>query len=579
MSHLTSIDRRGKASRRFSQRSRIWVFGAAGGILACGLMLLSLHAQTVRPIPNGLQGGAHGFVHDDNGDPIEGIGVQLVSAKSAIRTTVYTNGDGRYEFPVLDQGSYTLRIALPREYQPYVKESVKIDGPAQLDTIVLNPVSKTGLLPPTPEILSQLTGSEWLMNMAGTGEEKRVFSLDCGFGCHSYQQIFRNRYDERSWRLIVQRMTRGGGGTLTGNGHPTPQTLDRADRPVLQDEDLLVKWLSAIRGPSSQDPMMAYLPRPRGAATRVVVTEYELPRDLLSPHDVSGDSKGNVWYTAFRTPYSGVLDSRTGVVKEVRIPQESKPDVVPGAHRVWVDKNGIVWMSEAWDHYLTALDPRTGQIIKHYTAPSGHAAGFGNFAMDDDGYVYFSQVGAAGVDKFDSKTGEFLQSWPFKKITRETYDSIISPDGKYWAGAPVGKNLIGLLDTKTGQLWELETGPEISSGARGGFDPQGNAWFGGRGGMLLKLDPETRRVTQYHPPEQYNTFYECLPDKNGEIWAGGLHSGHVLRFNPKTEKWISYMMPEPYSHDRRTWIDNSTNPVSVWFVVQEGYMVRVQPLE
>jgi streptogramin lyase len=49
----------------------------------------------------------------------------------------------------------------------------------------------------------------------------------------------------------------------------------------------------------------------RSAATRVVVTEYELPRVLLSAHDVSGDSKGKIWYSSHRTPYMGVLDPRT----------------------------------------------------------------------------------------------------------------------------------------------------------------------------------------------------------------------------------------------------------------------------
>jgi hypothetical protein len=45
------------------------------------------------------------------------------------------------------------------------------------------------------------------------------------------------------------------------------------------------------------------------------------------------------------------------------------------------------------------------------------------------------------------------------------------------------------------------------------------------------------------------------------------------------ERWIEHVLPEPYSHDRRTWIDNSTDPVSVWYVDHNGYLVRVQPLQ
>ena len=124
-----------------------------------------------------------------------------------------------------------------------------------------------------------------------------------------------------------------------------------------------------------------------------------------------------------------------------------------------------------------------------------------------------------------------------------------------------------------------ETGPWISSGSRGGFDRQGNAWYGGRGGMLMRMNIETKKLTEFPSPIQYDTFYEAMPDKNGEVWAGGLESGRFLRFNPKTEKFTQYMLPEPYAHDRRTWVDNSTSPVTVWFVDHEGFMVHVQPLD
>jgi streptogramin lyase len=566
------------------RRERRFGLPAFGLILTCGLVFLS-----VALLASGAQkrmllmGGARGVVHNVAGEPLEGIGVQLISTKTAIRTTVYTNVDGKYEFPVLEAGDYTLRVALPREYQPFVKDSVRVEGAKQLDAIVLERVSNTEFLPPTPEELGQLTGSEWLMNIPGSGEEKRVFTLTCGFGCHSYQQIFRNRYDEASWRLIVRRMMRGAGSPLINMGNPTPTSLDRADRPTVQDEELLVKWLSRVRGPEAQDEPLYYLPRPRGPATRVVVTEYELPRELLAPHDVMGDSKGNIWYTAHRTPYAGVLDPRTGAVKEYRIPEKEKatPDVLPGTHHVFLDKDDTPWFSGNWDHSLTALDPKTGHSTYRWTGPGNVTAlnspGFGNFAMDAEGFVYSSR-GPKGVVKYDPKKNEILGSWPFTKITG-TYDSIVTPDGRYWSGAPIGTNLIGLLDTKTGQMYELETGTEVSSGARGGFDSMGNAWFGGRGGMLIKLDSKTRQTTLYHSPIPYETFYEAMPDKNGEVWAGGLQSGHFMRFNPKTDQWTGYMMPEPYAHDRRTWIDNSTNPVTVWYVDHNGYLVRIQPLE
>jgi streptogramin lyase len=82
----------------------------------------------------------------------------------------------------------------------------------------------------------------------------------------------------------------------------------------------------------------------------------------------------------------------------------------------------------------------------------------------------------------------------------------------------------------------------------------------------------------YSRPETAD-FYEAMPDKNGEIWAGVLHGRQMVRLDPKTERWTVYQLPEPFAYDRRTWIDSSTHPVTVWYVDYNGYIVRVQPRE
>src|SRR5215831_11521116 len=160
-----------------------------------------------------LLGGPRGIVKSSKGDLLEGMMVQLIAQKSAMRTTVYTDVDGRYEFPKLDAGSYTLRIAQPREFRPYVKEKVEISGAGELGEIVLTRITSGELLPHTPEIAAQMTGSEWLMSLDGTGEEKKLLTVNCNW-CHSYQQIFRNKYDEKSWGHILERMTHGAGSPL-----------------------------------------------------------------------------------------------------------------------------------------------------------------------------------------------------------------------------------------------------------------------------------------------------------------------------------------------------------------------------
>jgi len=91
-------------------------------------------------------------------------------------------------------------------------------------------------------------------------------------------------------------------------------------------------------------------------------------------------------------------------------------------------------------------------------------------------------------------------------------------------------------------------------------------------GLIQEFWPPTH-------PSPYTYFYEAMPDKNGEVWAAVLYGREFVRFNPKTGRWIVYEMPEPYAFNRRTWVDNSTTPVTVWYADYMGYLVRIQPLD
>src|SRR5258706_1791403 len=167
-------------------------------ILGCAV---SLATTTAKADTARFTGGPQGMVKSAKGELLEGIMVQLIARKNAVRTTVYSNADGRYEFPALEAGTYALRIARPREFHPFVKEAVDIKGPTQLADIVLDYVTDQDTLPPLPEIMAQMTGSESLLSLSGTGPAKKMLAPHCNW-CQSYQQIFRNHYDTQGWLQI-----------------------------------------------------------------------------------------------------------------------------------------------------------------------------------------------------------------------------------------------------------------------------------------------------------------------------------------------------------------------------------------
>ena len=544
------------------------------------------------PVSSALKGGARGVVRMANGYPLEGIKVQLI-APNAVRTTVFSAANGQYEFPAMQAGAYTLRIATPVPYKAYVREGVSIKGATTLEDIVLTPIPDAeepvilkGALPPTPEVMAQLSGAEWLWNLPGTGEEKSTFARSCGIGCHSYQNIFRNRYDERSWRLIVERMKTGAQG---GPGRVIDGESE-AGAIVKREIDVIAAWLAKVRGPDSQDmPMRMWPSRPSGAATRVVITEYEANRRLLNLHDVCGDANGNIWYSSHHAPYVGHLDPRTGIIKEYKLPPiDGRPTI--DTHTCHVDdERGFVWFGQGPPQrpprVFFRLTMATGEI---WRLPRIEATL--NPALAPDGFLWQGQPGKGGLQdvvRIDPETGEIVNIYQ-RPTTPSSYHHSVSGDGRFVAGGSGSGSTAWMLDVSSGKVYETITYDQEHRAARGAFDSAGNAWFGGRSGPLVQLVNEIDKGKGIHtrlfwpptPQFPYTDFYTATPDKNGEVWGGIMHGRGFVRFNPKTERWVVYENPEPDALNRFQWIDNSTTPPTIWypdFLTQ--MFVRIQPME
>src|SRR5262249_57119361 len=80
----------------------------------------------------------------------------------------------------------------------------------------------------------------------------------------------------------------------------------------------MAEYLASVN--LSKDEVWDYrlktLPRPQGRGTRVVITEYDLPRKQSQPHDAIVDSDGMVWFTHFGEQFLGKLDPKSGHVSD-----------------------------------------------------------------------------------------------------------------------------------------------------------------------------------------------------------------------------------------------------------------------
>ena len=149
--------------------------------------------------------------------------------------------------------------------------------------------------------------------------------------------------------------------------------------------------------------------RPKGLATRAIVTEYELPWTLVNIHDVSGDAEGNIWFNINRSPFLGKLEPETGKITRYRVPDPPRPPVNDPRDRYYQEEGG----------------PRgTATGVRHTYPPGVHP---GLHWMDVDhntGRVWFTNTWGRGLGVFDPSTGEFQQVF-----TGMQGNVNLSPDG------------------------------------------------------------------------------------------------------------------------------------------------------
>ena len=573
-------------------RRHLVFVAALVGLAAFGFVVLTspeaviANAETASgapsaPEPDDLVGGAYGVVTTKTKDvehPVDGLMVQLISHKTGIRTTVYTSEVGQFEFPRLESGDYVLRIARPLRFHRYEVDPVRIDGATRLPDIHVERRSDTEFLPPTQDLLDQLTGAEWVFNLPGTAQEKRLYVNACTMSCHGGERPFHVRFDARSWNLVMRRMTNYGHRILTSSS-------GRSE--LRENAQIIGDWLANVRGLDSEVPPIEPFPRPKGPATRAVVTEYELPWTTVNIHDVVGDAEGNIWFDLNRSPLVGKLDPETGKVTSYRVPKAYIPPGIepyvdpyteelgmhPGFHGLFFDKNtGYVWFTGTWDRSINRLDPSTGEIKSVIT--DLHANG--NMGLHPDSKSIW-RTDQGKIKKYDTETvfetGLPVKTWDLKTVRGSLYGNFISFDGKYFGAA---RGDVVWMDIETEEIRELPMEIGGSKG-RGTFDHEGNIWSGSR--RLSKYDPKTNAITQYDPPTPYFHAYGASVDKNGNVWSGEQSSGRVFRFNPKTYEWIEYVLPSPWSFDFNSWIDDSTDPPTFWYGDQHGLIVRIQPLE
>ena len=135
-------------------------------------------------------------------------------------------------------------------------------------------------------------------------------------------------------------------------------------------------------------------------------------------------------------------------------------------------------------------------------------------------------------------------------------------DGTIWYSKLNG-NRIGRIDPTAPDGDIKEWNPPFRGPRRLHVAPDGMVWVPGFGsGVFAKFDPNTEYWTVYELPDAENQIpYALNVDKDGIVWVCGTHNDTINRFDPKTETLVEYRLPTRVSYTREIEFDDEGN---VW---------------
>ncbi len=557
------------------------IIGNLRAIAAIGLFFLgltSIQAQT----PSAALAGR---VSSQEEGAMEGVIVRAKKTGSTIAVSVVSDAQGRYSFPAnrLDAGQYALSIRAT---------GYMLEGPASVNIgAQKNAAADLKLRKATvDETASQLSNSEWLMSWPGTPQQKSAVR-GCNH-CHTYERIMRTKYDAGALLATIERMSRYSPSSFPfmiqphptrrmGPGPSTPESRER----VAATRKASAEYLSTLN--LSKGDTWSYelkmLPRPKGKATRVIYTEFDLPSRTRQPHDVVIDTQGYAWYASFGEQILGRLDPKTGAIKEWPIPV-LKPNRNMGVLDVQLDADENLWVgngfqnaiqmfdrkSETWKSYPLPPEFDGDHIELLFLAPKNHKV---------DNKVWVMNNGEWSIMRVDLTTQKW-EKFAAMPIPRPQHYTVLSDSGNNAWFTIIGRSHIARIDAKSGEVKQFEI-PVPSSGPRRGMvDKEDRIWTAlNRTDSIAMYDQKTQKFTTWSTgiPEYY--AYDVWVDKNGEAWASTEFADRVARVNPKTNEVTVYLMPGP-TNMRRSDGDNGPRQPAFWVGANHtANIVRVEPLE
>lgn len=249
-------------------------------------------------------------------------------------------------------------------------------------------------------------GSIWFVGQVGdylarldpeSGEMKR-FDLPPGTGPHT---------------VIVDRdgvpWVAGNRAAYVGKLDPASGEVTRYDMPDGVEDPHTLAWTSKgeIWFTAQRSPPAGYVGRfsPETGETSVVV---EIPVDVARPYGIVVDAADRPWIAFMGTNAIGTVDPETNRLRIVKT-----PDPASRIRRIGITSDGRIWWTDAARGFLGVYDPRD-ETMKQWRSPGGEASGLYAMAVDHRDRIWFVETGGSPnrFVGFDPATEAFVANQP-----------------------------------------------------------------------------------------------------------------------------------------------------------------------
>ncbi len=497
-----------------------------------------------------------GKVTNARGKAMEGVMLSAFTKEfEQIKTiSVFSQADGSFAIDGLRDRKYHVRARLLGELDEWQKG---VDAGTGGLGFTMKPA--TG-----EKLENQRTAdSGFSMLKWDSMKDKDNYKMMCSYCHQTGSRGWRSPELPVDWETMIRRMD-GFGGLYKH----TQETLVKRLVKTYSDE-AVKKW-----------PAFVPPPAPKGVETRARITEWDMGNQYkVMIHDIELGPDGLVYAVDMARNATVSLDPRTGKREVYRFPGKYR-----GPHSIELGNDNNMWFTLCSSGEMARLDLKT----KKYTlAPGAENGRRGSYPhtlrinpKDPEGLIWYTDAGRNSCFSIHPETLKVKEYHLLSKSQAvgagkgesrgiTPYGIDFSPvDGTIWYSKLNG-NRIGRIDPKAKDGNIKEWNPPFRGPRRLHIAPDGMVWVPGFGsGVFGSFNPKTEKWKVYKLPNADNQIpYALNVAPDGMVWICGTNSDSLHRFDPKTEQRVEFRLPTRVTYTREIEFDDAGN---VWTCNSNG---------